>query len=224
MIPYHTPAELRQFSNLGHVVEGILLGAAALVGLAQAFGYFRTGRARYVLPGLLVAAGLFLPAMLLVHPTLEVMWAHARITLADLQQKQHFTMALLLLGSGVAEAFAIQRTRPWLRAVWPIALILIGVLFLVHPQHGTDEAMRIAGLIHRWLGLLCIAAGAILLLSLDMAKKRWPRVVASVLLLVAAVLLVVYREPPGAYENLSAHTKSSSEGTGHMGNRAEHGR
>lgn len=200
MIPYHTPAELRQFSNLGHLVEGILLGAVALFALAQAFGHLRTGRARYLFPGLLVTAGLFLPAMLLVHPTLKIMWAHARITLADLQQKQHFAMALLLLGSGIAEVFAVRRRRG-LRAVWPIALMVIGVLFLVHPQHGTDEAMRVAGLIHRWLGLLCIASGATLLLGLRREKYRWPRIVAPVLLLIAAALLIVYREPPGAYEH-----------------------
>lgn len=213
MIPYHTPAELRQFSNLGHVVEGVLLGAVALVALAQAFGYFSTGRARYVLPGLLIAAGLFLPAMLLAHPTLEVMWAHAKITLADLQQKQHFAMALLLLGSGVAEVLAIRRSRPWLRMVWPIALMVIGVLFLVHPQHGTDEAMRMAGLIHRWLGLLCIAAGAMFLLGLRRVKQRWPRIIAPALLLSAAALLIVYREPPGAYEHStpSAHPVSIPE-------------
>lgn len=174
MIPYHTPAELRQFSNLGHVVEGILIGAVALVALAQAFGYFRTGRARYVLPGLLIAGGLFLPAMLLVHPTFEVMWAHAKIALADLQQRQHFAMALLLLGSGVAETFTIQRRRPWFPVVWPIALMMIGTLFLVHPQHGTDAAMRVAGLIHRWLGFLCIASGAVLFMGLRVTKQRWP--------------------------------------------------
>lgn len=201
MTPYHTAAELRQFSNLGHVVEGILLGAVALVALAQAFGYRRTGRARYLLPGLLVTAGLFLPAMLLVHPTLEIMWAHARIALIDLQQKQHFAMALLLLGSGVAETFAVRGRQHGLRTVWPIALMVIGVLFLIHPQHGTDAAMRVAGLIHRWLGLLCIASGAMLLLGLRRVKQRWPRILAPVLLLIAAALLIVYREPPGAYEH-----------------------
>lgn len=62
MIPMHPPAELRFLSNFGHVVEGILLGSVAVVALAQAFGRLRTGRSRYLWPGLLIAAGLFLPS------------------------------------------------------------------------------------------------------------------------------------------------------------------
>lgn len=211
MIPYHTPAELRRFSNIGHVVEGILLGAVALVVFAQAFGYFRARRARYILPGILVVAGLFLPAMILVHPTLEIMWAHARVTLADLQQKQHLAMAALLLGSGIAEAYAIRYRQPWLRTVWPVALMVIGILFLIHPQHGAGEAVRVAGMIHRWLGFLCIASGAAFLLEIRLAKQRWTRIVGSVLLLLVAVLLAVYREPPGALEHSDVHAAPRDE-------------
>ena len=98
---------------------------------------FHTGRSRYFWPGLLIATGLFLPALMLIHPTLAIMRAHAMVILADMQQQRHLAMALLLLGAGVAEAVAIRRPSRMLRTIWPLSLASIGMLFLLHPQHGT---------------------------------------------------------------------------------------
>lgn len=113
----HPPGELRFLSNLGHVIEGLLLGSVAVVALTQAFGRLHTGRARYLWPGLLIAAGLFLPSLMLIHPTLAIMRAHATVILADPQQQQHLVMALLLHCGGVAEALAIRRMTPAWRIV-----------------------------------------------------------------------------------------------------------
>lgn len=201
MNPFHTPAELRDLSNLGHIVEGVLLAAVAVLALAQAFGHLQKGRARYLWPGLLMMAGLFLPALIFTHPTLEIMLAHASAILSDRQQQQHLAIAVLLFSSGIAEALAIRRSAPTLRAVWPITLVATGVLFLLHPQHGTGDAVLMATRIHRWLGVACIASGVIRAIELRFnARARWARATWPLLLLLAATLLAIYREPPGAFE------------------------
>lgn len=201
MTTYHTAAELRHLSNVGHVVEGLLLAGVAMLALAQAFGHLQTGRARYLWPALLLAAGLFLPALIFTHPTLAIMRAHLSVIVGDPQQRQHLFMAAVLLCSGIAEVVAIHRDKPALRMVWPIALVAIGVLFLLHPQHGTGDAVRLATTIHQWVGSISIASGIIRAIDLRFAARaRWSRVTWPILLLVAAILLAIYREPPGAYE------------------------
>lgn len=84
---------------------------------------------------------------------------------------------------------------------------MIGVLFLLHPQHGTGEAVQMATRIHNWLGIACIASGAVRGLMIRAPRRhRWARVAWPLLLLSAAVLLLFYREPPGAYERDSHST------------------
>lgn len=53
----HTADELRQISNVAHVIEGVVLGAATLIALLQATGRLDTGRHRVLWPGLVLTAG-----------------------------------------------------------------------------------------------------------------------------------------------------------------------
>lgn len=82
---------------------------------------------------------------------------------------------------------------------WPGVLVLIGGMFVFHAQHGSHEAVARAVRFHRLLGAVLIAAGLLagshaLWRRLSLAYL-WPLV-----LLLAAVLLIVYREPEGAWE------------------------
>lgn len=85
------------------------------------------------------------------------------------------------------------------RFAWPAALLLVGFSFLVHRQHGTAAAVERAVAIHRMLGVVLIVAGGLRWLDVRRTANRLLALSWPLLLLVAAVLLLVYEEPEGAY-------------------------
>ncbi|MCI0396626.1 MAG: hypothetical protein L0332_00620 [Chloroflexi bacterium] len=183
------------YSNFAHIVVGLLLGAVALLAALEAFGLVRGGW-RYLWPGLLVGAGLFVP--------LFILWAARRYRrplaqlLADHQQQQHFLLSGLLFAGGLAEFLSLAGVLPFLLAlVMPLALILIGLLFIVHEQHGTAGAVARAVLAHRLLGGTLVLAG--LARAVAVVLRGTDNLVWVVLLMAAAAQLLAYREPEGAY-------------------------
>ena len=212
--PLHSPEEMRQISNLAHLAEGIVLGTAALIALAQARGLFDEGKQRYAWPTLVVAAGVFLLGYLVIpHHGLENARTQWRFVFGDPQQRQHVMISLLVLVGGALELLATAgklNGRLW-HLAWPAALLLVGVLFLIHPQHGTSEAVARATLVHRILGTTLAGAGIIAGANAVRAAHShalatlWP-----VALLAASVLLLIYREPSGAY-----HGSQSEHGMSH---------
>lgn len=76
---------------------------------------------------------------------------------------------------------------------------MTGVTFLGHTQHGRGPAVAHAVLRHRILGLT-VTAGLLRLAELAAGTGTfgwlWP-----IALLAAALQLVIYREPPGAFEH-----------------------
>lgn len=92
---------------------------------------------------------------------------------------------------------------------WPVTTIIVGILFLVHTQHGTSEAVAGATAVHRALGTVLILAGVLRAVSSikQTSRTAW-ELAAGAALLAAAVLLIVYREPPGAYKPGSSATHS----------------
>ena len=191
----HTPDELRRASDLAHRVEGILLLAVAI--LAMAGNVLGIAWASIAWPILILIAGLLL--LLAIYPRHPVGdWA---VIWREPQQRQHTMIALGLVAAGAAELF--QPRPAGLGLVWPGALVLAGVLFLTHAQHGTGQAVRKAVRRHRILGATLILAGLIAAAAVWTSNAAlaalWPAV-----LLVAALQLLLYREPEGAYE--TAHT------------------
>ena len=106
-------------------------------------------------------------------------------------------MAAAIAVAGAAES--LRESGPAWAYVWPAALILIGVMFLVHEQHGTSEAAAKAGWLHRLLGITLIVAGLLkggeVITGARLLAMLWPFA-----LLAAAGQLLIYREPAGAYE------------------------
>jgi hypothetical protein len=204
--PLHTPEEMRQISNLAHLVEGLILGIAALIVLLQARGIFAHGRRRYAWPALVALAGAFLLAYLVV-PYHGLARARAQWTsvFGTAQQRQHLIMSLLVLLGGGAELLALSREVRWptWRFVWPSALVAIGVIFLAHSQHGTSDAIRRAVLIHRALGVTFAVAGMLAAAGALRDPRRKLQASWALALLVAAGLLVAYREPEGAFHSAS---------------------
>lgn len=187
----HAPDEKRRLSDLGHMVEGLVLGAVGLVALLAALGI--GSAASIVWPSLMVFAGALL--LLLIYPLHPVsdwpaIWH-------DSQQRQHTVMALALAAAGAGEL--IRSTLAFLGYVWPAAAVIIGVLFLSHEQHGTSAAAAQAVRRHRLLGISVIIAG--LLRAADVTTgARVLAILWPIALLLAALRLLVYREPPGAFE------------------------
>lgn len=198
----HTPEEMRQIVNVAHVVEGIVVGVAAIVMIVEARVALRS--ARLVWPAIMVAAGVGLLLFLFIpHHGLALATTQWNFIVGDPQQRQHVVIAMLITAAGAVE---LQRGRERLSApawgfVWPVALAAIGVLFLVHQQHGTAEAVATAMRVHRYLGATFIAAGVLSAINASRPRPvRWITLAIALTLMTTATLLIVYREPPGAYE------------------------
>ncbi len=192
----HTPQEMRHLSNLAHMIEGTLLAIVGVFILLGKFAGFTWALSLW--PILILVAGLGLLFVLYpLHPVSE--W---RLIWADAQQRQHSQLAIAIAIAGVAQI--LIASMPVLSYIWPLAVILTGGLFLVHTQHGTSEAAAKAVQRHRILGSTLIAAGLLNLIEIAsgaiFAAILWP-----ILLIAAALQLVAYREPKGAYEGEAKH-------------------
>lgn len=192
----HTPKEMRRLSNLGHIVEGWLLGAVCLLALLANVGVADWAATAWA--ALLLIAGVLLLFLIYTrHPRSDwpAIWR-------DAQQRQHTIIAAAVAVAGGAEL--LRGSYPAWGCVWPAATLLIGGLFIVHEQHGTSEAAARAVRQHRLLGITLIAAGLLRVMELiagaDFFGILWPLV-----LLAAAAQLILYREPEGAYEANSGH-------------------
>ena len=198
----HTASEVVARSNLAHWIEGCVLAVIALFALAEVFVSPARSWVRFLWPSLVVGSGIFLPACLLLHHGLRNIGFSWRLITSDHRQWLHLAMALLLLAAGTAELLYRSRrvgSAAW-QLAWPAVLVTIGALFIVHQQHGTGEAVARAAMVHRFLGGALVAAGLARGVELRVASAlRWARVVWPALLLLAAGLLVTYREPAAAF-------------------------
>lgn len=210
--PFHTADEMREISNLVHRIEGTLLGAAAIVALAHAGGLGRSGRWRYLSPAILLGAGLVL-LVILLFPThgLNTAVDQWRFIFATPQQVQHVYLSTLWIAGGTAELLARRTALP--RSTWglgmPLSIVVSGLLFFLHPQHGTGKAVEHALSVHREIGAALITAGGLRLVQAFFGDgdRRVSRLgyAWAFALLVGAVLLTTYHEPAGAYEGPAAH-------------------
>lgn len=198
----HTAEELRFFSDLAHLIEGILFFLVVFFVLMQ----IRQGRwgeiAAWVWPSLILAGGIFLPLFSFAHhfDELGLAW-QAAVNIP--QQRQHLIMAVLITMAGGAELFYLRSKGKTLlfRFVLPVVLLVIGLLFVTHPQHGTEEAILRVATIHRYLGSALILSGISRFLEIYFSKKvPCLKFLWIVFLFIAALFLISYREPAGAYE------------------------
>ncbi len=204
MFPFHTIAEMQLYSNLGHWIEGIILGAVAIIALLEALGYLKFKSAKYFWPGITLFAGVFLWVMIVFLQPFYHGWGNAisiwKFIFNDMQQRQHLIMGILLTLGGWAEIKYRQNpiSRDYLKNAWAIVLTAIGLMFILHPQHGTGEAVAKAHMFHQYLGLVLILAGVLKKVELKYQKK-WLAFVWLVPLAASAIMLTTYHEPEGAY-------------------------
>ena len=197
---WHTAEEMQLFSNAAHIGEGSIVALVALLALAQARGYAVSGRARFAWPGLLLLAGVFLVALLLVpwHGA-DMAIAQWRFIFDDPQQRQHLVIGVALTLGGLAEVVYLRRHTGWLQPMFPLATLAVGIAFFMHTQHGTAASVERAVLIHRLLGGVLSASALLALAARWKPQVRWLQFAWPATLLVAALLLFIYREPSGAF-------------------------
>lgn len=205
-----TPEELQWISNVAHWIEGGMFGVVALIAFFQALGYAQSKCAQYLWPGLILVAGVFLPAYILLQRGLDGIGITWSLVISDPQQREHFLMSLLLLAIGSVETLIrkeLLRSEVW-KFVSPVALVLIGVLLLFHTEYGTPEAIAEAARKHTYMGFVIIVAGLLKAAEVHWRRRlRWLAFPWIVLLFIAAVMLITYREPPGAYKTATTIRK-----------------
>lgn len=192
----HTPEELVLYSNIAHWVEGGIFLLVAAIALLQIFGYLKNKL--YLWPSLILIAGLFLPIFSFIHHLDELGLAW-QATIYDPQQRQHMFMAILMSIGGFSELMRLKYRESLWKFILPIVLATIGVLFLTHPQHGTNEAVLQAALIHKYLGSVLVLSGVFRAAEMLWPNRKWLAYPWLIFLTIAAVLLISYREPEGAY-------------------------
>jgi hypothetical protein len=202
--PFHTPEEMRLISDLAHRAEGVVLGVAALIALVQAGGLFQRGRQRYAWPAMVLGAGILLLGYLLIpFHGLANARAQWHFVVRDPQQRHHLIMAILVAIGGIGETVARSRKQGnhrW-HFVWPAVLVVVGLFFVFHQQHGTSDAVARAALVHRMLGTSMIVAGVFATIAIVRPVSRAALILWPLALLASATLLLLYREPAGAYHH-----------------------
>lgn len=189
-------------ANLAHWVLGALVFAQVGVWALFAFEALRPARALRLGGALQALMGLYLLLWLFVfvaprHAFSRALW---RFTVGDVTQLQHLAMALLLLAAGGLDALhSTGRAHgAAVHVLWALNSLLIGALFLLHPQRSPGNAVR-----HQLLGL-ALASSALLFLASRLgglspapgAAVDWGLVTAGFCYSAAGVVLLSFREAP----------------------------
>jgi uncharacterized membrane protein HdeD (DUF308 family) len=189
----HSSEELALLSTIAHNIIGWLLLAIAMVLLIEARRGEAASRWRYLWPGIGIFFGFGLTSYLFFH----FLFYHRVSPFIDSAQNQHQVIGLIAGAGGLIELIRRRRqgNSPAWRAAWPLALVGVGVAFLIHEQ-GTTEAL----LVHWALAATLILAGLALMagpLSGENAKAL--SVFGILLLATASLQLIVFVEKPGAH-------------------------
>jgi len=163
--------------------------------------------ARFVIPSLLLSAGL----MLVFDPLLHGAAAPENY---GAETAQHIGMGVVLLAIGAIElARAMGKlSAPGWALVLPAVLVGIGLLFVMHAQHDADVPMLLLIAQHRIVGVtLWLIAGALAVAELSTRLRPAFRVAALTLMLLFGVEFLLYTEGNLLFGSVPTH------GAGHDG-------
>ncbi len=169
-----------------HKLAGALIVIFVAVALSKEMGRWRGAWQQYILPVGAMSVGLFL--------VLDPIVFHGGDFGAE--GRQHQLQGGLFLAVGAIE---LARCRGKLKrrafgAVLPLAIVVVGMLFIVHTQHGGGD-MALQMVQHRILGTTLILTGVVKGLDgLGSAKGNWAAVGWLLLLLAVALQLFLYVE------------------------------
>lgn len=180
-----------------HKLAALLILAFVALSLAKEFGWLRGAWPDYLLPAGLLGLGAFL--------VLDPIVFHGGSFGAEGVQHQGQGALLLLVGG-----LEVARSRGKLQhrafgAMVPIAVVAIGLLFVLHSQHGGgDMALQLVQ--HRILGATVVFAGVIKGVdSLKLAKGNWAAIGWLLLLVAVTIQLFLYTEGAAASASPAEH-------------------
>lgn len=173
--------------ELVHKLFAIVLLVIALPALLHAVEAIRGRWPLYLIPAALLLVG----GMLILDP---VLFHGGDFGAEGLQHQAQ--------GAALAAAGAVEwlRARGKLRGRWlafllPLVVIGVGLLFVVHTQHGQGASAACQLVQHRFLGATVIGAGLVKLAAASgRAQGNWADVGWLLLLTLAAVQLFLYSE------------------------------
>ncbi len=201
MNPFHTPEELQYFTSLAHWLEGGILGIVVIVAFLQIVGLLKIKKAQLIWSLAILIAGAFLVPYMLLHHGLDRIKDSWIYIINDPEQRQHLIMGILLMIAGAAELlFAL---KPMIAKVWnfifPVSLIVIGIMFMVHNQHGTSEVVHQLVVYHRYLGSMLILSGLAKAISIWKENIKIFQYLWILFLLITSIMLISYKEPNISY-------------------------
>lgn len=198
----HSPEQLRFLSNLAHWIEGALLSIVAILMFVERMGIVKSQNFRFLWPAILLSAGIFLPLFMLTHHGLNMVHESFRVVTQDPQQFQHLMMSLLLMTAGLTRVLflkGILKNLFW-DIVRPICFFTIGLMFLMHTQHGTATAVSWAVTVHKYLGAIIMLSSLLQIAAVTYYPQGKAAAIAgAILLLSSGLFLLSYSEPSGAY-------------------------
>lgn len=197
----HTPEEFRYLSSVGHWIAGYIFLAVVIVAFLQKLGFLKNKP--YIWPILVTIAGNILIPYNILHHKLNELPLVLKVIELDSQQRQHFIMFNLIFIGGVTELLISMKkakAKLW-HFVWPAAILIIGLLFLTHPQHGNAEALAYTIPFHKSLGIILIIAAVGKSADVIWSKKyKWIAYLWIFFLFISSIMLISYNEPIGAYQ------------------------
>ncbi len=203
----HTPEELRLLSSVGHWIAGSIFLVVAVIAFLQTRGLLKTKP--YLWQSIVVIGGLFFIPYLLLHHSLNEFPLVWKVIFLDPQQRQHFIMFNLITLGGITELLiSLKKLRAKIfHFVFPTVVVIIGLMFLFHPQHGTSEALAYSVPYHTLLGTVLLMAGLAKTVQVIWSEryKLW-KYVWIIFLFISALMLLSYNEPAGTYEAEINHT------------------
>ncbi len=198
----HSPEQLRFLSNLAHWIEGALFSLVAIIMLVERIGIIKSPRFRLLWPVILFCAGVFLPLFMLTHHGLGMIHESFHIVTQDPQQFQHLMMSLLLMTAGLTRVLflkGILKNLFW-DLVRPLCFFTMGLMFLMHTQHGTADAVSWAVTVHKYLGVIIMSSSLFQMAAITYHPQGKAAAFAgAILLLSSGLFLLSYSEPSGAY-------------------------
>lgn len=187
----HSPEELARLSTLVHNVLGWLLVILSVVLVVEIRRGVPQGGARFVWPALGATIGFGLAIWVFFHQIVS----HGLGPYDDPLQNQHQAIGWL---AGIGSALELARrvgASERLAFGFPLAIVGVGVAFLVHEQHDLKALV-----VHWALAGTLVASGCAWTAALLSGEdSRAMRLFAAFLLLASAGQLAAYREAPGAH-------------------------